>query len=514
MRRTLPIAAAVAALTLTTLLVPTVPASAAPGLAAVASRAAVGAAPVAAAPAPALVWRRCSASGLAGAQCATLRVPRDWAAPAAKGFFDVAVARVPATAPARHRLGILAFNPGGPGGSGLDNLLGVWASLPVAVRTRFDLVTWDPRGVGATRPALAPCPRTEPALPATGRVDWAALARSVHAAAAADLAACLRVNAELAPYLSTWQVVRDLDAIRAAMRQPQLTFWGMSYGTTVGRVYAQTFPTRVRALVLDGAIDPRSTNASYAREQIWSTATAMVRFQGAAGAALRTKLQQVLNGLDRRTVPTRDGEYTRWDFASLYDSFLPREGAWDVLVDETESVWSALYSSSATSRRRAVAALSAAKQSRSPRASAPAPMTSLVNCSDMPDRVDADLMAAVVGQAAGVGGVVAANAALVQAAECSGLPAYGRALQPAFRLWLATPPIVVNSLGDSLTPWTGARAAANTFTGARMVTFDSTQHVTWQRVASTCVNDAVTTYVLTRRLPRADLACPLAPPSG
>ena len=118
-----------------------------------------------------LRWTACEGDRLKGAQCAFLRVPRDWARPSA-GNYRIAVARIRAeVAPTR---GVLMFNPGGPGGAGLDSLRFVQRGLPKEVRDSFDIVTFDPRGVGESQPTFASCRTPQPDLPATGPVDWEA----------------------------------------------------------------------------------------------------------------------------------------------------------------------------------------------------------------------------------------------------------------------------------------------------------------------------------------------------
>jgi pimeloyl-ACP methyl ester carboxylesterase len=180
-----------------------------------------------------------------------LTVPLDAAVPDGPTI-DLAVARRPATDPAR-RIGSLFFNPGGPGVASTDYLRS--STLDLALNERFDIVTWDPRGVGGSVPLGC-----DDGSAAYHELDWSpdtpaetdALDRS--AAAIADR--CATVAAEQLGHLDTAETVSDLDRLRRAVGDDQLTYIGFSYGTYIGLRYAERYPTRVRAMVLDGVVDP------------------------------------------------------------------------------------------------------------------------------------------------------------------------------------------------------------------------------------------------------------------
>jgi pimeloyl-ACP methyl ester carboxylesterase len=229
-------------------------------------------APASATPAPTptevledtLDWEPCG-EGDERLECATLAVPLDHAAPGGPTL-DLAVSRLPAP-PAAHRLGAVVVNPGGPGGSGVDLVRhGAVDVFPAEVRTRFDIVGFDPRGVGASR-AIACATRSE-TLVAGGFAprdagEWAALTEAVRAFADG----CAAETGDLLAHVSTQDVVADLDLLRAALGEPQLTFLGFSYGTHIGARYAEAHPERVRAMVLDGAVDPSLDLVADVRDQ-------------------------------------------------------------------------------------------------------------------------------------------------------------------------------------------------------------------------------------------------------
>ncbi|HEY6791144.1 MAG TPA: alpha/beta hydrolase [Trebonia sp.] len=201
-----------------------------------------------------LAWAPCDK----GFQCARLYVPFDYARPAGPAF-SLPVIKLPASGPAKQRIGALVVNPGGPGGSGVTYALGARSGeFTTAVLDRFDIVGFDPRGVGGSVPALH-C--------VTGSQLDRYLAVNEAPAGPAQLAAvvaankgfaqdCARNARALLPYVGTASSARDMDILRAALGESRLTYLGKSYGTVLGASYAQQFPTRVRALVLDGAVAP------------------------------------------------------------------------------------------------------------------------------------------------------------------------------------------------------------------------------------------------------------------
>ena len=197
---------------------------------------------------PRLPWVDCGQ----GFQCATATVPRDYQDPAA-GTFELALVRSTARDQAR-RIGTLFLDPGGPGGSGVDLVRDEAADL-APLNARFDLVGFDPRGVGASRPAVDCLTDAENELFSRQPFLRPGLSvRGLRAGARYYGDRCLERNPGVLPYVSTANVARDLDLLRAAVGDARLTYLGFSYGTAIGATYASLFGDRVRALVLDGAV--------------------------------------------------------------------------------------------------------------------------------------------------------------------------------------------------------------------------------------------------------------------
>ncbi|HZQ56594.1 MAG TPA: alpha/beta hydrolase [Acidimicrobiales bacterium] len=209
---------------------------------------------------PPLGWSPCGA----GRQCSTLVVPVDYGRPGAAQI-GIALRRRPASDPA-HRIGSLVLNPGGPGESGIAKLDTDVALLPADVLARFDVVAFDPRGIGGSDPLhcagdtyAGPTPDPDPQTADAQRVLLDA------DRAYAD--ACGRAGGDLLAHLGTADVARDLDELRAALGDARLTYLGLSYGTFLGSQYAGMFPTHVRAMVLDGALDPSLPTDALANAQ-------------------------------------------------------------------------------------------------------------------------------------------------------------------------------------------------------------------------------------------------------
>ncbi len=205
-----------------------------------------------------LQWRPCSH----GFQCARLLVPFDYQRPAWRRF-SLPVIKLPASSPAQ-RIGSLVLNPGGPGGSGIQYALAARSVVSPAVRARFDVVGFDPRGVGQSVPAIH-CltgPEMDTYLKTNDNPVTPAQLATVVTQSKLFVQGCEQRSGALLPYVGTRNAARDMDVLRAALGDAKLTYLGKSYGTYLGAWYAQEFPTHVRALVLDGAVDPDQSGVS------------------------------------------------------------------------------------------------------------------------------------------------------------------------------------------------------------------------------------------------------------
>ena len=196
----------------------------------------------------AIDWQPCADNP--AVQCATLPVPIDWAAPDGGGI-DLAVARLPATDQA-NKVGTLVFMPGGPGGSGVGELID-GPLLPAAVTARFDVVSYDPRGTNLSNPAMCDSDilATQPNLiPEAGGTLQDSLD---YGKKLGD--SCRANTGPLVDHMDNVSVAHDIDAFRAALGEEQVSLYGISYGTLAGQMYAENYPGRIRAMVLDSVFD-------------------------------------------------------------------------------------------------------------------------------------------------------------------------------------------------------------------------------------------------------------------
>ncbi|QNE73846.1 alpha/beta fold hydrolase [Streptomyces finlayi] len=198
-------------------------------------------------------WTGCATKSYPTLQCATVRSPLDHDRPSGRQV-ALALSRIPHTA--KTSQGPLLVNPGGPGGSGLSMAGFVASALPAKLAAQYDVIGFDPRGVGKSRPALNCLPtHFDPVRPDSvprSHQDEQALRER----AANFSAACGEKHGDLLPYMDTVSAARDLDVIREALGARQINYFGYSYGTYLGAVYAKLFPERVRRLVLDSVVDP------------------------------------------------------------------------------------------------------------------------------------------------------------------------------------------------------------------------------------------------------------------
>jgi len=209
-------------------------------------------------PVPTLNWQPCTDPNQSGFECATAQVPLDYQKPDVESI-QLAIVKHPATDQSR-RIGTLFFNPGGPGGSGTEDLPAWFSLFPQELQQRFDIVSFDPRGIGDSTPVqcfasqddannfFAPVPQGFP-VGATEINTWNQAYQSFSQL-------CKQRSGNLLNHVSTTEVARDMDLLRRAVGDPTMNYLGVSYGTYLGAVYANLFPDKVRALVLDGNVDP------------------------------------------------------------------------------------------------------------------------------------------------------------------------------------------------------------------------------------------------------------------
>jgi pimeloyl-ACP methyl ester carboxylesterase len=216
-----------------------------------------------------LLWHNCDRSFYGSFQCSELAVPIDYARPA-DGNLNLALIEHPATgAPV---LGDIVMNPGGPGGSGVQFLESTVesSSFPAGLADHFNLVSFDPRGVGQSDPVV--CVGAVALVRGVLSFDpdpvtAAQVSTQVSGAKAFARSCAEHTSRALLENVGTADTVRDLDRIRAALGQAKLDYLGFSYGTYLGEFYDEEYPGHVRAMVLDGVVDPALSSTATAEQQ-------------------------------------------------------------------------------------------------------------------------------------------------------------------------------------------------------------------------------------------------------
>lgn len=217
---------------------------------------------------PVLDWTECGDDVIVEsdrAECATVPVPLDYDDPTGPTL-DLDLLRVPASDPAR-RIGTVFVNPGGPGAPARDFAAAFGRYVPKEIGARFDVIGIDPRGTGPSAPAECRKPGPFPEYPraafptnrkqATAQIRYDQWLRQ----------ACRTGGAPVIDHLTTADTARDLDLVRQAVGDAQLTYYGISYGTQLGSTYAAMFPDHVRAMILDGVLDPVAWSTGRAGQQ-------------------------------------------------------------------------------------------------------------------------------------------------------------------------------------------------------------------------------------------------------
>ncbi|GIF05928.1 alpha/beta hydrolase [Actinoplanes siamensis] len=445
--------------------------------------------------------------------CATVAVPRDWAQPDNGQTYDVAMIRVRSTSQ-KNRIGSLLVNPGGPGGSGVD--IAVYLSfgqamggLPAEITDRFDIVGFDPRGVSRSSPIKCISDSDQDA-------SFGADPDPVSQASFDQLTAlnkkiadgCGRKYGDQLPNFSTEQAARDMDALRTAVGDSKLTYLGFSYGTLLGATYAQLFPQNVRALVLDGAVDPTenyvesSETQAKGFERAFGNFTAWCKANPAkcpVAADPRGAITGALAKAEKSPVPLRDGRKATpgWIFLGLISSLY------------TESGWTSLAKATADLARgdaKGIMELADqyAEREQNGTYSNLFDANLAVNCADTDDAPTADRVRELQGQwrvKYPMFGAPLATGML----PCTYWPGKPDPY-PAGKANGAPPILVVGTTGDPATPYENTARLAGMLGTGHVLTWEGEGHTAYP--STECVTRAVDGYLIDLKVPAEGLRCP------
>jgi pimeloyl-ACP methyl ester carboxylesterase len=466
----------------------------------------VAAAPLPAlAPAPPITWSACPTQ--AGYRCGTVNVPVDYAEPNGPTV-PVPVIEKPAADPAARR-GVLLFNPGGPGESGVLILPVLAALVPKEVSDDFDLVSFDERGTGASDglacgPSPAAAASVDP-LPATPErpLPAVSLFHGLHAD-------CSTAEPSLLPHLDSTDAARDMDRIRQALGVSKINYWGLSYGTVLGSVYAHLFPGRVRAMILDGAVVESSPLATGVRAEASALTTSLDHFFASCAAEPHCPLgsnprgyyENLATDLARRPLPAPgngdDLPVTLGDLdtATLFYLSVPSFGG---------MFTTALVAASA-GNGAPLRALALEIEVDLDGASLVGPQWAIA-CNDTADRLSAAAAGRLARTLDDQHGQLAAYAVTYDLAGCTYWPRSSVAVRSVVSA-AAHSIMVIGNTGDPNTPHSSAVQLAHALGGGHLVTWKGWGH-TWLLNGSSdqCMDRVVDAYLISSQVPASGTTC-------
>lgn len=448
-------------------------------------------------------WQLCGGGFL----CRRLQVPLDYTNPAGRQI-SLAVQRKPAT-DTRHRIGSVLMNPGGPGESGiqfLQNSADTFAHL----NQRFDLVSWDPRGVGESTPfTCLDGPHLDAYLAIDSVLDDPQ-EKAAYIQANKDFAdGCARRSGDLLPFMDSETMARDMDSVREALGDSKLTYLGFSYGTFIGEWYAHLFPTRVRALSLDGVIDPTTNSGADPIGQVEGFQSNLDAFFAdcrsrstclyAKSGDPRQKLMAAVARLDKTPLAVGNRQLTR--SLALY-------GVLGALYDQ--GTWSDLDQAlTALDLRDGHKLLDLAdyENERNPDGSYANIMNGAnlaTNCLDSAvpaDISEYDKLGPELAKASPLFGPWSQYSGL----QCAYWPVGPKNVNVPLTISDAPPILLVGGTNDPATPYADAVAASKEISGSVLLTREGNGHTSY--FDSRCIQDAEDAYLIDLTLPAAGTVC-------
>jgi pimeloyl-ACP methyl ester carboxylesterase len=468
-----------------------------------------------------IAWSACRAEALklyarldgdVNAQCGTVTVPQDWSTAktgkASDGkTFGIAVMRL-RSSKQHDRIGSVVMNPGGPGGSGVDYVPYLSSQLSNLME-RFDLVSFDPRGVGRSAPVdcfsdadLEATLGYEPDPVSDASFQGAlTLTRKM-------VAACQDKYGDALTEFSTEEAARDIDAIRTGLGEEKLNFLGYSYGTLLGAVYAELFPKNIRTMVLDGAVDPKQNPVESTEGQAVGFQRAFANFtawckqnpgrcpiaadpQGAIVAALERGRTNPVKGADGRAATAG------WVFYAVVATMYSQD-SWQALAQGIADL------SRGTTRFIFLLADVYAGRDDAGHYKNLFDANNAVNCIDSDNYPTVEQVRALQSQWRTKYPLFGAPLAM-GLMSCSLWPAK-KDPYPVGPAVGAPPIVVVGTKGDPATPYESTAKLADMLGTATVVTWDGEGHTAYPETA--CVRTAIDDYFIDLKVPAKGLTCP------
>lgn len=449
-----------------------------------------------------------------GFECGWLSVPLDYAAPEGERI-KISVIRLPATG--TQRVGSILLNPGGPGGSGIAYARAAKTVLSPAILSRFDTVGFDPRGVGESSPVRCLTgAQLDKFIELDGTPDNSSEVAALARGAKEFAEGCEAKSAKLLPHVGTIDAARDMDVLRAVLGDQGMTYLGKSYGTYLGAVYADLFPKKIRAMVLDGAIDPAlspvpDVNAAQARgfEVAFRSFLADCFQDASCPFPVRDtdmalgQLTNLLKSADQQPLRNNTGDARKIDeswttlgiVTALYD-----KRSWPVL----RAALGQAFRGDGTTLLKLADILIDRHQDGTYSNQTEANLA--VNCVDhpYPHKISAYEAAARAAQKESphFGAYV-----MWGSLPCEYWPVKPTGTDKPLKAEGSPPIMVVGTQRDPATPYEWAKALASELKSGVLLSYDGDGHTAY-RTGSTCVDEAVDKYLISLTVPGRDTLCP------
>ncbi|AXE88474.1 alpha/beta hydrolase [Streptomyces sp. Go-475] len=456
-----------------------------------------------------LSWGRCKATADGPApsrdwQCATLKVPLDWSEPDGE---KIGLALIRAKARGDDRLGSLLFNFGGPGASGVS-MMPSYAPTVSQLRERYDLVSWDPRGVGASEGVRC---RGDKEIQAAESVDVSPdtpAEEQAYFGDAADFAQGCRKNAgKLLAHVSTADSARDMDRIRQALGDDRMNYFGISYGTELGGTYAHLFPKKVGRMTLDAVVDPGADTVGHAQNQARGFQRALNGYLESTGqdpAEGSRKIAALLRRIDARPLPAGTPGRKLTQTLAVTGIILPlySKDSWPTLTSALDAAERGDGSE--------LLALADGYNERDPsgRYGTTTHSQRVISCLDDRQRPTAAETKKLLPQFEKISPVFGTFLGWDTAGWCHDWPVPGQHDTPEVSAAGSAPILVVGNTGDPATPYEGARRMADELgkgVGV-MLTWRGQGHGAYGS-GSDCVDSTVNAYLLDGSVPKDGKVC-------
>ncbi len=455
-----------------------------------------------------LTWTQCGELPNGIRECSTLTVPLDYADPDGPTI-ELALARIPARGPGE-KVGSILVDPGGPGISGVDEILTLPNQLSAEVEARYDIVGWDRRAVGRSSPLWCRTPEEMGAYArALASAQWSTSADSPEverwaAQARAFADGCKSGNPDLVGHIGTRDSARDMESIRVALGEPKMNYVGWSHGTKLAAFYIDAYPRNVGRMVLDSAIDPSLSIDEYNRGQSQALEAQLMRFvdyctasgncplpadHAAATAALKTYLLSLPAESDDPKTATRADV-----MAALAEAMYIPPDSFPILLEALQDGMSG--------DGAGLIDIGGLRDARSNRAQA----LFAINCYDStptPDVADTAKLAEQWNADTPIFGSINAWGGL----RCNNFPAHDPIGPKRVRGEGAPPVVVVGAVDDGATPIAWSRALADQLVSARLVVADTGVHSVYP-FYNRCVTRIVDEYLLDGVAPPRVSDCP------